>query len=394
MKTRMKTLAKVVAIGAVAFLGVTACTTDGGSTTAKVASDDIGFLSQDQFDEITSELKTASAVPETPIPGASIDTSQLAGKKVLIMPQASFLTDCDIISKDMKKTAQDMGMKATYFQTDGTTASWVQGMQQAISQKYDMVVHVCGIDPDLISEQVKAATDAGIVVVGGGLYDNEVDKKTNALLTAQTNLPYYESFKATALQAIMDHRDKPFGVLLLTSNETASTPAMTKAAEDTFSKYCPDCTIKKVNVPFADMATKMTDTVQSALVADPKISVVMPMYGGTGATYAATALKSVNRADAGIYGAYGMPISDIKQMSNASSKYKGITRHNNKLRMATIWDQALRALTGAETVDPNKYVDKNRLVTNENAKKFIAMPNEGFGDEAVDAYEKLWGLDK
>lgn len=389
---RAKRLAAISAASLSALLVLTGCTTDDGTAQAAVDENDTGFLSQEQFDEISAELETAAAIPETPIPSEPIDASQLAGKRALIMPTASFLTDCDIISKDMVSTMQELGMEATYFQTDGTTESWVLGMQQATSQGYDLVVHLCGIDPELISTQVNEATAAGVTVVSGALFDSTVEAQTSDLVTAQTNSPYYESFRATALQAVMDHRDEPFGVLLLTSDEVASTAAMTQAAEDVYAEYCAECTVTKVNVPMADMATDMTSSTQSALTADPSISVVMPMYGGTGTTYAVSALNAVNTPGVGIYGAYGHPIVDIEHMVDDGTKLQGISRHNNALRMVTILDQSLRALTGMPTMDPNEYVDQNRLVTPENVEAFLGESNEGFGDEAVNEYRALWGL--
>ncbi len=383
----------VAAVAAAAVLLFTGCTTDAAGGGSTVAADDLGFLTQAQYDTISDALAAASAIPEEEVPTESIDVSQLAGEKVLVMPSASFLTDCDTISKQMVDELGQLGMEGTYFQTDGTTASWVSGMQQGISQGYDAIVLLCGIDPDLISTQVQEATSQGIVVSAGALYDNTVDGgRINDLIQAQTNSPLYTALQSTALQAIMDHRDAPFDVLLLTADEVASSAVMVQAVQDAFSEYCPDCQITTVNVPLADVSTKMTPAVQSALVANSDISVVMPLYGGTDTTYAAAAITAVNRSDVGIYGSYGMPVADIEQMGTAGNHLLGVTRHNNMLRMVTTLDQTLRAMAGMDTVDPNVYVDPNRLVTPANVAEFLAVSNEGFGDDVVNQYLALWGL--
>jgi ribose transport system substrate-binding protein len=369
------------------------CTTDGGGPANTVAASDLGFLTPKQYEEISAELAAASAIPEEEVPTEAVDIATLKGKKVLIMPSASFLTDCDTISKQMVTQLQELGMSGTYFQTDGTTGSWVAGMQQAISQGYNGIVLLCGLDPDLISAQVKEATSAGIIVGAGALYDTSLDGgRISDLIQAQTNSPLYASYRATALQAIMDNRTEPFDALMLTADEVAATPALVAGADDAFAKYCPDCTITKVNVPMAEVATKAGPAVQSALVANPDIKVVLPLYGSTGTTYAAAALLALNRPDVGVYGAYGMPVADIKQMGTAGSNLAGVTRHNNTLRMMTVLDQTMRAMAGQQTVDPNVYVDPNRLVTPTNVKEFLAVGNEGFGDAVVDRYRELWGL--
>lgn len=385
----------VAAAAVASVLLFTGCTTDvagGGST---VAAGDLGFLTQQQYDTISTTLAAASAIPDEKVPTDSIDVSKLAGEKVLVMPSASFLTDCDTISKQMVDQLGTLGMSGTYFQTDGTTASWVSGMQQAISQGYNAIVLLCGIDPDLISTQVQEATSKGIVVSAGALYDNTQDGgRINKLIQAQTNSPLYTSIQATALQAIMDHRDAPFDVLMLTADEVASSAVMKTAITDAFSTYCPQCTITTVNVPLADVSTKMTPAVQSALVANSKIKAVMPLYGGTDTTYAAAAITAVNKSDVGTYGSYGMPIADIQQMGTPGNHLMAVTRHNNMLRMVTTLDQTLRAMAGVTTVDPNVYVDPNRLVTPANAATFLAVSNEGFGDDVVNQYLALWGQKK
>jgi ribose transport system substrate-binding protein len=387
----VKRFVALAALAVTATLVFTGCTTDSSGASATIASSDLGFLSQAQYDDISAQLTAAAANPTIVAPSDPIDVSKLAGKKVLVMPVASFLTDCDIISKDVVDTVEKMGMTGTYFQTDGSTGSYVAGMQQAISQNYDLVLFVCGVDPNLISTQIQEATAAGIKVVSGSLYDNVVDARINPLLSAQTNSPYASSLASTALQAIMDNRDAPFGVLLITADENASTAGMNKLTTETYQKYCPKCTLTTVNVPIADAATKMTPTVQAALIADPTIKVVVPFFGGTYTTNAVAALTSVNRTGVGIYGSYGMPIADIQQMTSPTNKLEAVTRHNNLLRMVTSLDAGLRALAGMPAQDANKYVDPNRLVTPANAAAFLQESNEGFGMDGVNAYYKLWG---
>jgi len=382
----------VTALAVASVIVLAGCTTDSAGGGTSVADDDYGFLTEAQYDEITTELAAASAIPEVPVPDENVDVAALAGKRVFIFPSASFLEDCDVISKQMVDQVEELGMEATYFQTDGSPASWVQGMQQATSQGYDAIVLLCGADPDLLGPQVEAATAAGITVTAGALYDTEGGKgRIHELLSAQTNSPLTDSYRATALQAVLDNRGEPFHVLQLTADEIPSSPVFAAAAKAVYEEYCPECEITTVNVPLADVATKATPAVQSALVADPDIKVVMPVFGGTGTTYAAAGVTALGRSDVGIYGSYGMPIADLKQMGDGSP-LKGVTRHNNLLRMMTTLDQTLRAMAGQEIVDANVYVDPNRLVTPENIAEFLEVSNEGFGDDAIDKYRVLWGL--
>jgi len=384
--------AGVTALAVASVIVLAGCTTDATGSGPSVAADDLGFLTQAQYDAITDELAQHSAVPDVPVPDEPVDVATLAGERVFIFPSASFLEDCDTISKQMVDQAKELGMDATYFQTDGSPASWVQGMLQATSQGYDAIVLLCGVDPDLIGPQVEAATAAGITVTAGALYDTETGGgRIHPALSAQTNSPLTTSYRSTALQAVFDNRSEPFHILQLTADEIPSSPVFAAAAKAVYDEFCPECEITTVNVPLADVATKATPAVQSALVADPDIKVVMPVFGGTGTTYAAAGVSALGRADVGMYGSYGMPIADLEQMGEGSA-LKGVTRHNNLLRMMTTFDQTMRAMAGQEIVDGNKYVDPNRLVTPENVDEFMEVSNEGFGDVAIDKYRALWGL--
>ena len=347
-----------------------------------------GGPSQEQLTELKKLVSAAQAVPTFQAPGPAFDTSSVKGKKVMVIPTASQLPVCDQIGKDIVGLAKDVGMTGTYFQNSGGAAGWIPGMQQAISQKYDAIVLVCGIDPNLITPQVRAATDAGIAVIDSGLGDTE-DGGTDPLVTAQTNIPNAESIRRSVDVALIEHNGSPFDAYMVTSNEVPSSVAMAKAVTDEFAKYCPACKLTSTSVAVPDWATKVQPAVNSALLANPKIKAVIPIFDGM-VPPAAAAVTASNKSDVFLYGDYGGTPAYIKEMGKSIPMHSD-TGPTHLWRAYATTDQMLRVLTKAGAVDPNKAMDPHRVWTLDN-KDDVNGPNDGFGTDFVTQYKKLWGL--
>ncbi|MBX6355430.1 MAG: sugar ABC transporter substrate-binding protein [Micromonosporaceae bacterium] len=367
-----------------------ACTTTASDSSGAADSSDRGFLSAEDFATLQDNVKKATARPSFVAPGPPFDASAAKGKKVFVIPTASQLRQCDQIAKDVVALSQKVGMTGTYFQNSGGPAGWIPGMQQAVSQHYDAIVLVCGIDPNLMTPQVKAATQAGIAVIDSGLGDTSDGAKSDPLVTAQTNIPNAQSIRRAMDVAILDHRKEPFTAFLITSNEVPSSVVMEKAIRDEFARYCPKCVLKSTNVAVPDWGTKIQPAVSSALVSDPDIKVVVPIYDGMSAPTAA-AIRASGRTDLKMYGCYGGTPEYILQMPKGYPMATNIGP-SHLWRAYAVVDQMLRVLTGAGAVPADKAQDPERLFTMDNYQEVTSVPNDGFGAEFPAAYEKLWGL--
>jgi ribose transport system substrate-binding protein len=377
----------LVAAAAVAVVLTTAaCSSGSGGSSASGSSS--GGPTAEQLTKLQSLVDTAKKVPPYKAPGPAVNLSSLAGKKVMVIPTASQLPVCDQIGKDIAGLAKEVGMTGTYFENSGGPQGWIPGMQQAVSQNYNAIVLVCGIDPNLIKPQVKAATDAGIAVIDSGLYDTQ-DGGTDPLVTAQTNIPNAESIRRSVDVAFLDNKQKPFDAVMVTSDEVPAGVKMGKAIEDEFKTYCPGCHIQKVNVAIPDWGTKIQGEVSSALLANPNIKAVLPIFDGM-VPPAGAAVTASNKKDVFLYADYGGTPAYIKQMGGSIPMHSD-TGPTHLWRAYATSDQMFRVLTTGKGLDPNAAFDPHRLWTLDN-KGDITGPNDGFGTDFVTGYRKLWGL--
>jgi ribose transport system substrate-binding protein len=376
------------AIAALTLLATACSTSDPGSGSG--GSGGSSFLSTAQVRELETLVDRASAVPRFVPPGPAFDTSRLRGKKIFAIPTASQLPVCNQIANDIVRLAGRFGMTGTNFQNPGGPSGWIPGIQQAISQRYDAIVLVCGIDPNLIKPQLQAAKAAGIAVIDSGLGDNYEDPKwTSPLVTAQTNLNNGVDIQRSVDVALLENRAEPFDVFVITSNDVPNGVIMDRALRAEIRKYCPECGISSTDVPVPEWGTKIQSVVSSALLRNPKIKAVVPIFDGE-VPPAAAAIRASGRRDVKLYGCYGATPEYVLQMG------KGLPMGSN-VGPTALWrayatmDQTLRVLTGAGAVPPDKAGDPNRVFTIKNHTE-AAKPNNGFGTEFITGYEKLWGI--
>lgn len=374
------------ALGVALGLLVTACSSGSGGS----GSGSGKGLSPADLAALQSVVDQASQVPHFVPPGPEFDISKAKGKRVFVIPTASQLPVCDQIAKDVVSLAGKVGMSGTYFQNSGGPSGWIPGMQQAISQHYDAIVLICGINPELIKPQVQAATAAGIAVIDSGLGDTEADgSRTSPLVTAQTNIPNSTDMRHSIDVALVEHQGKPFNILEITSNEVPSSIVMDKALREELGKYCPGCKVKSVNIAVPDWATKVQSAVSSGIIADPSIKAVVPIFDGM-VPPAAAAIKAAGKSDVKLYGCYGGTPEYILQMGQDIPMNSDVGPTHLWRAYATM-DQTLRVLSGAGAVPPDKEADPSRLWTLAN-HQHAADVNGGFGTEFPTEYEKLWGL--
>lgn len=360
-----------------------------GSNDDKIDSSDTGFLSQAQYDELSATVQKAQAVPKFVNPGPAFDISKAKGKRMFIIPTASQLPVCEQIAQSVAKLAPKVGMTGHVFDNSGGASAWIPGIQQAISQHYDAIVMICGIDPNLIGPQLQAAKNAGIAVIDSGLTDTEKGDAFDPLVTAQTNVPNMEAMRWSVDKAILDNRKEPFHYFVITSNDNPSGVDMYKALKEEFAKYCPKCTATTTNIAVPDWAQKVQSAVSSALQADPDIKVVIPLFDGE-VPPAAAGIKASGKQDVFLYGDYGGTPEYIKEMGS-SIPMKADVGPTQLWRAYATLDQTLRVLSGNKPLGASKDGDPSRLFTLDNYKENAGV-NGGFGTSFIDGYEKLWGI--
>jgi ribose transport system substrate-binding protein len=367
-------------------LAVTACSSPSGASGGSGSQG----LSASQVSTLESLVTKASSVPAFVAPGPAFNTSKVKGKKIFVMPTASQLPVCNQIANDIVQLSKKFGMTGTNFQNSGGPSGWIPGIQQAISQHYDAIVLVCGIDPNLIKPQLQAAKKAGIAVIDSGLGDTYVNATaTSPLVTAQTNVPNGAMIQRSVDVALLNNRTKPFDIFEITSNDVPDGVIMDHALRAEIAKYCPKCKIKSTDIAVPDWGTKVQSAVSSALLADPNIKAVIPIFDGE-VPPAAAGLRASGRSGVELYGDYGGTPQYILQMGKGLPMASDVGPTALWRAYATM-DQTLRVLTGAGTVSPDKDGDPSRLFTIKNYKQAGSV-NGGFGTAFIAGYDKLWGI--
>jgi len=83
------------------------------------------------------------------------NTSNLRGKKIMIIPGVSALAACTEIAQAVASIATALGMQPTIFANNGTTAEHNTAIENAIHQHYDAIAMGCAMDPSTSAPAIK-----------------------------------------------------------------------------------------------------------------------------------------------------------------------------------------------------------------------------------------------
>src|SRR5580693_1545704 len=199
----------------------------------------------------STDIAAASATPSFsdygPQYGGKVPSiSNLAGKKIMIIPGVSALAACEEIAQAASNFAKAAGMVPTIFNNLGTTAEHNTAIENAIHQGYAAIIMGCAMDPSTSAPAIAQAQKAGIVV---GVYGGTPSMDQRANTTYNTDDPYAQDAKLATEQAIEQHNGQPFNAIAITSTATGPATVIEEdAIQAELAKDCPKCTLSAVNV--------------------------------------------------------------------------------------------------------------------------------------------------
>ena len=210
-------------------------------------------------------------------PGAAFDARKCAaGKKVLSIPNTSgnpFLKG--IIDRETA-AGREIGLTVQEWQNQGQPSQWIQGMDYAAQNGFRIVDLISGIDPKTLEPQIRAAAKAGVKTMTSHFYDPS--QPQNPLVAASLPVGFNAIGKLLADWAIV-RTDGKANVVVVESDEVPPTGPLLKGLTDEFRQYCPDCRIvQQINTGVTEWGTKIRPSVQSALLANPTVNFVIPIY--------------------------------------------------------------------------------------------------------------------
>jgi ribose transport system substrate-binding protein len=333
-------------------------------------------------------IDAAKAVPSTEDLGAPIDVKSLAGKTIYSIPIDSKLEFYQVGETAMKKIAEDAGLKYVTFPADGTPTSYQQGFAQAISAGAGAIL-LNGPLPETLAPQIADAKAAGIPVIPLHLSDSSEPALPDVPYEAFA--PFNLGAKLATQYAIMEQDGQPVKALVIEASGTGPSAGMVQSIKDTLANEAPAGSevVAEINSQVPQWSTEIQPAVQSALLKDPSINAVIPIYD----SMALFAVPGITQAAAdrniGVYSFNGTPA--VMKMIKDGIVRMDAAENPDWVSYVNL-DTAFRAMLGADPIPgvsgPLRVIDE----TNVDETGTPPESGKGFGEDYPTAYKTMWGL--
>jgi ribose transport system substrate-binding protein len=364
----------------------------GASTGSSTASGDAGV------EYAKKQIETASAVPQFKLDAPAFDMSKIKGKTIFNIPVTSAVPYVVSVDKEAKKVVEKYGAKWVEYTNQGTPNEWAAGVNQAISQKADVIILAQGHPLTLMIPIMKKAKAAGIpIVVTHDFQNGELDSpppngpgtQAKSLTTAFVTVPFWEAARLEADWAILKSNGKA-NVISFSSPDVPPSTGITAAMKKEFTDHCPKCKFKSINVPLADWATKIASETQSAIQQDPGVNWVLPIYDSM-SLFAQQGITAAGKSGSVKIASYNGTPAVMKLIQDGDIMDMDAGENITWLAWATA-DQVGRVLTGAPIIEDGNEQTPLRIFSDENIKEAGTppSPNLGYGNAYVDGYTKMW----
>jgi ribose transport system substrate-binding protein len=345
---------------------------------------------------IEERLAQYLAVPEWRAPGPTFDASAASGKTIFSIPISSGIPFINAIEESQAQIAESLGINYISYQNQGSPNEWVQGMNQAISQKVDLIILSALPNPADLQPQIKAAQKAGIPVISTNGPDpetyppNTIPEAGTANLTSFVPGPFMMASKLQADWVIKDSKGEA-NVLVLTANDVLSAKGAATEIMDEFERMCPSCKTTLIDTPVVSWATDIQTKVQTELSKDPSIKYIVPIYSAMG-VLSQPAIIAAGRDDVSIV-TYDGDTGALKQVQDDTAM-KVLVGEGSQWAAYVFMDRAMRTVLDLEIPANDPTLIGIRLFTKDNATEAGIPPvfTKGYGDAFVKGFTDLWQL--
>ena len=382
----------VTAVGTALLLA--ACSSSSSSTGSTSTSSSSPPASSAAVSALDSSVNQGAAIPSFSTYAADYgskvpNTSNLRGKKLMILPGDSALAACTEIAQADAAIATDLGMKATIFANQGLTSQYNSAIEDAIHGGYAAIDAGCDFNPALVAPALAQAEKAGIAVA---VYGATPQEAAASKVTYNNVDPYALDAKYAAEQAVAQHDGKPFQAIAITSNAAPATAIMQDSLVSELKSICPGCTVTDYDVEVPQWATDIQSTVTSALLKNPNVTVIFPDYAGM-LTYLLAGIEAAHKTSTvKAYLAFGGGTPFIKLQTTQPGKsiiqsdIGGYPPWTGYL----LFLQTARALEHLAPISYNDAIGPDRIATPQNAVNVLTTG--GWGTSWVNGFRNLLGL--
>jgi ribose transport system substrate-binding protein len=325
--------------------------------------------------------------PRFSAPGPAFDAAgKVRGRRIFEIPITSEVPFIAAVEKGMRQAAEEVGAELVVYPNQGEPSQWAQGIRTAISQRADVVL-LLAQDPQLVAPQIRQAEAAGLPVIV--LRTTGEGEPCPSLGTTCVPAPFEQAGRLEADWVIADSGGEA-NILVITSNDARSTRPLVRGLKAELAQKCPLCEARFVDVPIPEWANRIRTEVQSALVRDPEIDYVVPIYDSM-SQYAVPAIEAGRAAERVEISTFNGTPFVLEMLQNDDVVAMDVGENLAWVGWASM-DQAFRILAGERPVRSGR--TPLRVFEDRNVDQAGTPPrfDRGYGDAYVDGYRKLWGV--
>jgi ribose transport system substrate-binding protein len=351
--------------------------------------DDGGGASGEAKIEASQQLLDKYSQPPRFVPpGPAFDAKEeLEGKKIMSIPVSSQIPITQVLETTMATQARRVGVHFKHWQNQGKPDQWIQGIDTAISQRYD-VVDLLAIPPEALKPQIDKARAAGLKVIS--THFAGFGWKPPAYIDGAVRLPYYDVGRILAAWAVVETKGQA-DALAIIADDLESTGDVVKGLRDEFRENCPDCKLQTANVPTTQWATGVQNEVANGIRRNPTLNYLIPIYDAM-TQFATAGVQVAGKAGQIPMDTFnGTPfaldlVKEGKVQMNLGENEDWIGR--------AMLDASMRAAAGMPVPDNDYEGAPLYIFTKDNVAEAGTppKPDQGYGDEYRTGFDELWGL--
>lgn len=374
----------VVAAASAAFLAACSSSASSSSSSAPATSP---APASSAVSAASADLAKYLGIPQFAVPGAGISVASLKGKTIYSIPQSDTIPFLSETESAEQSIATKLGIHWVEYPTSGTTAEWIRGINSAIAAKAGAIL-LNALDPRAILPEIENAKKAGIPVISAQFFDVSQASLVPSALAGFRGDSFTEAATLEADWVIKDTGGKADAVVV-ENTEQLSTVAMLTAMKAEFAAKCPACKVTYINVPSVDWATRIQPDVAAAIIADPSVNYVIPIYDPMTQFVLPAIIAAGKQSQIHIATFNGTP-AVLKMMQTGSAVRMDIGENLSWLASANL-DELFRVMLKQAPLTNEKTA--LRVFTNQTVSQTGSPPqyNLGFGTSYSTGYTKLWG---
>lgn len=404
---RLVARGRIAAIPMVAAVAVAAGVVGVTGASAHKVTGHAAAINKSTLASAQAAVTAAQQAPKWYAPGPAVNAKKaLKGKTIVTFPISSEIDACNTQGQQgyLDSEATALGAKVIPLQSASGPPGWISNLSQALTDKANAVVMLCGPTAAVLSSPLTALHNAHIPVVDGNY--NQIGANPGFPLTglsAESGVNTVQGIETDFADALVNLKGTPAHVLFLDSSQVAQDSGAYGGLQTAIKKYCATtCSIEKTE----DFGTqdwsgpKETAEVTSDLQADPKINTVIVTFDGmTDGIETTVAAAASSHPGLKMY-AWGGGLAEIKDVGTGGT-FVGDSGPNEKWDAYNQLDQVIRLLSHKAAAPTAKEVAPNIFFTKSNASIFsVGGKGTKYSDKAysngafVKDFLKLWGVSK